>query len=937
MALRTPTEPGDPQPRTEPTGAGPLLAATRSFAADRELLHGVLTDVIGAGDGARPLELHDQAVALAKRSRAGDDEAADELARLVADLDLPDLQVLVRSLTRWFELINLAEDNQRIRRVREREAEHAQVPRRGSMREAVKRLAAGGTTAAEVTRTLERAELRLVVTAHPTEARRRTTVEKHARVYAILRELDTTLPAAVDLGDARRQLAEAVQELWGTDEVRVVSPTVEHEVRAGLVYFPSTLSRAVPEIYRELERALREFYPGEEIAVPPFITFGSWIGGDRDGNPNVTPEVTRQTLATMREACLGFLEGQIFQVGRRLSLSTRVTGPADELGPLLDTGAKLFPELAAELEARKPEEPYRRATRLLVERVRATRLGEEGAYGSAAELIADLRTIESALRVGGRGHHLAAGTVRDLIRDVQAFGFHFARLDIRDHAKVHNAAIAEILSVLGIHAAYATLPEGERVQMLAREIAERRPLIPGDISGFSEDTQRAIETFRTLYELLTGDHQGAIESYVISGAGSPADVLEVLLLMKESRLTRAGGKDAMLRIVPLFESRETLEGAAATMRTLLELPVYRTALEAVGDEQEVMVGYSDSNKDAGYVASGWATYRAQIEMADVFREHGVTWIFFHGRGGAIGRGGGPSNRAILAQPPGTVGGRIKLTEQGEVLSAKYSLPEIAHRELELTASAVLRSTLQGTGWGPGPQRVERWEGVVAAMAERSCQEYRSLVYDDPTFIDFFYAATPFEEISRLRLGSRPAKRKDTRDIEDFRAIPWVFSWTQSRMTLPGWYGLGTALESAREEFGVDVLREMRADWAFFGALVANAEMALAKADLPIARRYAALCEDDDLRVRAFGRIEQEFDLTRAELLKLADSERLLDEELALQRSIDRRNPYVDPLSFVQMELLRRTRSGDDADDDEELARATFLTINGIAGGLRNTG
>jgi phosphoenolpyruvate carboxylase len=936
MALNPPSTSAADGAAERAGGALAAIAATRSFPADRALLRGVLEDVIGAGEGARPLELHEQAVMLAKRSRAGDDDAADELARLVADLGLPDLQVLVRSLTRWFELINLAEDNQRIRRVREREAENVPQPRRGSMRHAVQRLATRGASAEEVAAMLQRAEVRLVVTAHPTEARRRTTVEKHARVFAILRELDTTLPAAVDETDARRRLAEAVQELWATDEIRVVSPTVEQEVRAGLVYFGSTLGRALPEIYRELERALREFYPGEPIPVPPFITFGSWIGGDRDGNPNVTPDVTRATLATMREACLGFLEGQVFEVGRRLSLSTRITGPADELRPLLDTGAALFPELAADLGRRKPEEPYRRAMRLLAERLRATRLGVEGGYGSPAELLADLRMVEGALRTGNRGHFVADGALRDLIRDVQAFGFHFARLDVRDHARVHRAAIDEVLSVLGVQEGYAALPEAERARLLAREIAEHRPLIPGDISGFSEPTQQAIETFRAIYELLSGDHSGAIESYVISGAGSPSDVLEVLLLMKETRLTRAGGEDAMLRIVPLFESRETLDTAAETMRTLLETPVYRTALRAAGDEQEVMIGYSDSNKDAGYVASGWATYRAQIQMAEVFRDQGVAWVFFHGRGGAVGRGGGPSNRAILAQPPGTVGGRIKLTEQGEVLSAKYSLPEIAHRELELTASAVLRSTL-GRADLPESWRIERYEQVVATMARRSCAEYRSLVYDDPGFIDFFYAATPFAEISQLRLGSRPAKRRESRDIDDFRAIPWVFSWTQARMTLPGWYGLGTALEAAREEFGLELLREMRADWPFFGALLANAEMALAKADLGIARGYAELCEDTGLRERVFGRIEAEFERTRAELLELADSERLLDAELALQRSIDRRNPYVDPLSFVQMELLRRARRDPDAERDEELARTTFLTINGIAGGLRNTG
>ncbi|MEA2444359.1 MAG: phosphoenolpyruvate carboxylase, partial [Thermoleophilales bacterium] len=441
------------------------LAATRSFAADRALLRHVLEEVIVAGDGSRPLELDEQAVALAKRARAGDAGAADELARLIGELGLPDLHALVRSLTRWFELINLAEDNQRIRRVREREAETAPAPRRGSMRHAVQRLAARGVTADEVATMLQRAEVRLVVTAHPTEARRRTTVEKHARVFEILRELDTTLPAAVDESDARRRLAEAVQELWASDEIRVVSPTVEHEVRAGLVYFGSTLGRALPEIYRELERALREFYPGAEIAVPPFITFGSWIGGDRDGNPNVTPAVTRAALDEMREACLGFLAGQVFDVGRRLSLSTRITGPADELAPLLETGRRLFPALADELDRLEPEEPYRRAARLIVERLDATRTGQDGGYRRSTELIGDLRVIDRELRAHGRGHYIAGGALRDLIRDVQAFGFHFARLDVRDHAKVHRAALDEIFSVLGVAEGYSSLPDADRAAL----------------------------------------------------------------------------------------------------------------------------------------------------------------------------------------------------------------------------------------------------------------------------------------------------------------------------------------------------------------------------------------------------------------------------------------------------------------------------------------
>jgi phosphoenolpyruvate carboxylase len=482
---------------------------------------------------------------------------------------------------------------------------------------------------------------------------------------------------------------------------------------------------------------------------------------------------------------------------------------------------------------------------------------------------------------------------------------------------------------------YATLPEADRLAVLAREIADRRPLIPVDVTGFSDSTREVVETFRTIRELLTGAHAGAIGAYIISGTSGPADLLEVLLLMKEVGLARVGGDGAQLRIVPLFESGDTLAAGADTMRTLLETPVYRAAVEAVG-EQEVMVGYSDSNKDVGYVASGWGIYRAQLDISAVMREHGVSWQFFHGRGGAVGRGGGPSNVAILAQPPGTVAGRMKVTEQGEMLSAKFSVTEIAHRELELTTSAVLSTTLDRAMAGP-PASIDRYEQIVAEMAECSTRIYRGLVYGDPDFADYFHAATPVREISRLQLGSRPSKRRESTRIEDYRAIPWVFSWTQTRAVLPAWYGLGTALESAREQHGAAILQEMEREWPFFSALISNAEMACAKADLEIARRYAELYDDDDARERIWSAIGDELQRTVRELRRVRDEERPLDREPVLQRTIARRNPFIDPLSFIQLELLRRLREAGGEQDHPDLVRASLLTINGIAGGLRNTG
>lgn len=900
-------------------------ASPRGFADDEALLREILEEVIAAGEGDHALALHRRAIDLGEALRGGDEAAGLELEALVGSASVDDLQVLIRSLTRWFQLVNLAEDNERVRRLRIRESAEAPAPRRGSLRDAIGRLAADGVEAHELASLLAHADVELVMTAHPTEARRRTTLQKLARIFATLRALDERRGTPSALVTARQRLAAAIQELWASDEIRAVSPTVLDEVRTGLMYFTSTLAEVVPALYRDLEAAVAEVYPGEDVPVPPLLRFGSWMGGDRDGNPYVTPEVTLEALEVMRDACLRFLYDQAVRLAERVSLSTRLIGGAEALDAVLADGAERFPDLTGDLDARNPEEPYRRVFSLVARRLRATLEGDERGYPGPDALLADLRAADTALRSGG-GAFVAAAELREVIRQVEVFGFHFARLDIREHAGIHAHAIGEVLAAVGLEDDYAGLGEAERVALLARLIEERRPLIPADTGGFSPSTQETVATFRLLRDLRRGEHADALQSYIISGTAGPVDLLEVLLLMKECGV--------LLRIVPLFESGETLAAAADTMRTLLELPCYRSALAGVGDEQEIMVGYSDSNKDVGYVASGWAVYRAQIELADLMREHGVRWTFFHGRGGAVGRGGGPSNVAILAQPPGTVGGRLKVTEQGEVLAGKYSVTEIAHRELELTASAALMR-----GAGPGDARLSadravRFTPVIEGMAGVSARAYRDLVYGDPDFVAFFHAVTPVDEISRLRLGSRPAKRKQTDRIEDFRAIPWVFSWTQARIVLPAWYGLGTALTAAREGYGIDLLREMDADWPFFAALLSNAEMALSKADLDIARRYASLCGDAEVRERIWCKIEAEFERTRDELLAITGGERLLDREPVLQRSIERRNPAVDPLSFIQLELLRRRRAGQGGD---ELGRASFLAINGISGGLRNTG
>jgi phosphoenolpyruvate carboxylase len=914
-----------------PMTSTPSVAPARDFLADEALLHEVLTEVIRHYDGDRVLELVDRTVTLAAATRAGDASAPDELAALIAGLTLADIEVLVRALTRWFQLLNLAEDNERIRRLRTRVAGEAHARRDVSLPAVVSNLAEAGMTAAELQALLDRLDVRPVMTAHPTEARRRTTIEKLARIFRLLRELDERV--GMDLEEARERLRPTVQELWGSDELRAISLTVSDEVRGGLVPFTTTLADTIPRIYRELERAIREHYPNDAIDIPPLLTFGTWIGGDRDGNPHVTPDATVAALELMREQCLRFLEARVELLAGRLSLSARITGPAHGLGPILRAGNERFTELASQLLVLNPEEPYRRAMTFIRERVRATARYElPQGYADPTELLADLRRVERTL-LEHAGDFTAAGDLHDVIRQVEVFGFHYAQLDIREHARIHRSSLAEIYAVLGICADYGSLPPAERIALLSRDIADRRPLVPADISRFSASTQETIETFRTIHAAVSGPHRGAIRSYIVSGTEGPADLLEVLLLMKENSLAAAGGEQATVRIVPLFESGASLAAAAETMDELLSLPVYRAAVAAVGDEQEVMIGYSDSNKDVGYVASAWAAYRSQLRLAQVLRSHGVSWIFFHGRGGAVGRGGGPTSGAILALPHGTVAGRLKMTEQGEVMNAKYSVGEIAHRELELMTSATI---IAGARAGePGLAGVD-FRRVAEEMAETSSRCYRSLVHEDEDFVRFFLAATPVAEISRLRLGSRPAKRHRDGGIESLRAIPWVFSWTQSRIILPVWLGLGTALAAARERHGLELLRTMLSEWPFFATLISNAEMACAKVDMQIAQRYARLWDDQPARERIWAKLCGEFELAERELKLIRGSDSLLESEPLLQASIERRNPYVDPLSFVQIEVLRRGAALGDS-IDSELERVGLLTINGIASGLRNTG
>ncbi|HLU36261.1 MAG TPA: phosphoenolpyruvate carboxylase [Thermomicrobiales bacterium] len=908
----------------------------RTFSDDLYLMAGILGDVIRSIGGEHAFEMEEDVRAAAKDLRRGVPGAGERLDALIESANTDELRMLIRAFTNYFQLNNLAEDNERIRRVRRRELHNPDAPRRGSMHEAIAGIARRGVTASQMRDLLAQANVRFVLTAHPTEARRRTVIDKLSRIFATIRELDERDALPREVERARAWLGSTIAELWTSNELRTQKPTVQDELRATLVYFNVSLVDVLMQIYRDIEEALEAVYPDDVIEVPSFLTFGSWIGGDRDGNPFVTPEVTVEALDIMREAALSMLYRRLTELAGRISVSDRMIAPTKRLAPLLTEYGAMFPALDRLLAANNASEPYRHLLTLMRERLQRTREGGEHAYRSPDELLADLRVIESAL-MEQSASMIVRGDLHDVIRMVDVFGFQYATLDIRDHAKRHEAAVAHMLRSAGVEADYASLPEDARHELLAREIANPRPLVTLFDLDASTVHGEVIETFRTIRKLLNGNYPGAVETYIVSNSEAPSDLLEVLLLMKETGLAEPGGGHARLRIAPLFEEGGTLAESPVTMGTLLDTSVYRTALESSGGVQEIMVGYSDSNKDAGYLASSWGLYRAQEELSALLESRGVPYMFFHGRGGAVGRGGGPTNKAILALPRNTVHGRIKITEQGEVISNRYSTKPIAHRETELAAGAVLVRSFPIGDWDGGEETPEDREELYRIMnraAEVSTAVYRELVYGDPDFVRFFYGATPIDAISRLQLGSRPAKRTSTNDIRDLRAIPWVFSWTQSRIILPGWYGLGSGLQAVIDEFGIDRVQSLWERRPFVQSTLANAEMAINKADMGIARRYVELVEDEDLRERIWSKLLSEFDLTVQKILQVTGQERLHDREPTLQRTIERRNPYVDPLSIIQVELLRRWRANP---DDEDLIEALHLAVNGIANGLRNTG
>ncbi|MSP14329.1 MAG: phosphoenolpyruvate carboxylase [Chloroflexi bacterium] len=933
-----------------------------ALSQDIHLLGDVLGEVIISQEGPQIFELEESIRALTKAVRSGQEASETELLSLTAGLDSTSAFPILKAFTKYFQLVNLAEEHHRLRILRSREKQEYPRPRRESILEVVGWLRDRGLSGAEVQKLLQGLAIRLVFTAHPTEAKRRTVLRKLRQIGSILYNLELQDLLPRERQNQREAIRELVLALWQTDETHPRRPTVLEEVINGLYYFEYSLFRILPQLYAEIEQALHEVYPAEQFTVPSFLTFGSWIGGDRDGNPYVTAETTAKAMHLQKDIALRLYLRSIEDLQQHLSISLRQIGISSELEASLAADAAQFPAMAHHLKELYPFEPYRwklgfirhrlRRTRRYNTSARVSRRGWPGIYQNSREFLAELALMQRSL-VANKGAWLAEGQLQILYRQLDIFGFHLATLDIRQHSDVHTSALHEILKSEGICPDYQNLAAQDRLELWQRLLREPPIGLPdrGAVNQLTPETEELLHVLATVRDGLERIDPQAIDSYIISTTHQVSDLLQIVWLAREYGLAATHPEDAnthTLDFVPLLESVEDLAAAQEFLHTLLQCEAYRVHLAHRGERQQVMIGYSDSSKDGGYLAANWALYQAQIGLAEVANRENIQLLIFHGRGGSVGRGGGPANRAIRAQPAGTLNGRLKLTEQGEVISDRYGSPEIAHRHMEQVIHAVINSSLPGRE----PPQLARWQAIMAELAERSLKAYRQLVYEHPGFLDYFYEATPIEEVSQLTIGSRPARRKPTRRIEDLRAIPWVFAWMQSRHNLPGWYGLGTGLGDYIKADAAHQaeLHEMYLLWPFFQATLDNAQMAMGKADLPIAKHYAGLVKSPGRSQEIFDLIKAEFHYTEWAINQVIGQKDLMDNQPVLKLSIRLRNPYVDPLSYIQVGLLQRLRQLPPIDADHEavdeaekqaerqrILDTILLSINGIAAGLRNTG
>ncbi len=883
-----------------------------------------------------------------------------EITRVVEACDLDTAIDVIRAFTVYFHLVNTAEQHHRSRRRRVYEAAPEPVAQRGSLAALVALLKRSRLNAAGVQCLLEDVAIELVFTAHPTEATRRSLILKSSRLAELLALHDQLDGMTLrEKTEWQREIESIVTLLWRTDSVLHVRLQPLDEIKMGLYYLEEILFEAIPSLYRELEELLAVSYPEASLRVPAFLRAGSWIGGDQDGNPYVSAETLLGALRLQRAHVMERYRVSLEKLAQELSQSLSYSAITPVLAQSIARDAALMPDYDRELGPQTAQEPYRHKLSFMWKRLEASLIVEntEGksssagdiAYSHSEEMLADLEMLRESLLADGE-QDVALGRLATLIWQVQVFGFHFAALDVRQHSERHASALAELLSATGLLAEdYRALEEPERVRLLEGLLRDPR-VLPRRHLTLSEETAHVLATFDAIRQAREEFGDRSVTCYIISMARSVSDMLEVQFFCKEAGIAR-------LPIVPLFETIDDLRACTGVLDDAFTNPLYRDYLCGCGDRQQVMLGYSDSSKDGGILTSGWELYQAQRHLAELSKQHGVGITLFHGRGGAVGRGGGPIYDAILGQPPGTVNGRIRITEQGEMLSFKYGLPSIALRNLELVAAGVVQASLPREALPDADLPAElhdEWARIMDVLSARAFARYRELVYETPDFLRFFEQATPILELGWLNIGSRPARRAKGRSIEELRAIPWVFSWMQSRFVLPSWYGVGTALEEyvAEHPDRLKELQRMYRAWPFLRAFLDNMQMTLSKADMHIARHYALLVNDEELRQRLTTMILQEYERTRHMLLSIVGNTELLDDSPVLQRSIRRRNPYVDPLSYFQVVLLSRLRAlggplvldeaarASASEDDLTRAKLTYavlLTINGIAAGLRNTG
>ncbi|WP_233879873.1 phosphoenolpyruvate carboxylase [Virgibacillus halodenitrificans] len=864
-----------------------------------------------------------------------DADTYQTLKNEISTLQPPMRQQVIRAFSIYFHLINIAEQNHRIRRRREyllKEEESQSF----SLEKTVSNVKNYDLTNEDIQDVLNELSVELIMTAHPTEATKRTVLEIQKRISEILRKLDNPQTTKNERAYVEESLFNEVTALWHTDELRHRKPEVLDEVKNGLYYFDQTLFHTLPDVFQDLEMQLQSQISEEDWKVPNFIQFGSWIGGDRDGNPNVTPEITWKTLGMQRELILKKYDSTIVDLMRRFSQSSeRITINPQFIEKVeQEEGTYLVDKEKWPVKS----EVYRRKFAIILKRLRETGKTENG-YQFSEELANDLIEIKEHAEA-----HLPKPkklkTLRKAIRQVQMFGFHLATLDVRNHSGEHEAAIHEILKAVHVTDDYSNLTEEEKQKILLEVLNDQRPLLLFD-GSYSEATQKMLRVFRMIKKAHEEFGKRAIEVYLISMTEAPSDLLEVMVLAKEAgiyRLYPDGSVESDIDVAPLLETIDDLIAGPKIMQTLFDTDVYRKQLQSRNRRQEIMLGYSDGSKDGGTLSANWRLFKAQLEIHNTAREYDIRLKFFHGRGGSLGRGGGSLNTSILSQPMETLGDGVKITEQGEVLSSRYLLEDIAYRNLEQAAAALFEACAKVSSSSDQVElRQKEWEDAMEAISEKSLRKYQSLVFGDPDFLTYFNQATPLTELGALNIGSRPMSRKNSQRFEDLRAIPWVFAWTQSRHMLPAWYAAGTGLQSFIEEdrSNLEILQTMYKEWSFFHSTINNLQMALMKADMKTAKEYLELVEDPVLANRIYEDIAEEYERTKKALLQISGNEELLSHTSNIKESVHLRNPYVDPLNFLQVDLIQKLR--ETSNPSEELVTEVLLTINGVAAGLVNTG